>query len=317
MMLMHRNDSRQRAPMCLSRALIVAMATASAALGQLAPPADPPSAGDRAAPPAAVRPSMETRIYQQLYHTRVDLDFHGAPARAVIDFLTQRMNVNVIVHYATVANPDGIDPEAPIHLMVSDLTTLDALTFVLEQAATLDACDWQVRRGVLEIGPKSRLAAPAKQEIVVYPIDDMLFEAVRHRGARSISLDHRGGSYGSGYGGSGYGYGGRGGRFGSGGGSIPGSGGGSYSPPGQDPRFEERTPRAELANELIETIVTAVEPQGWFRNGGDWAEIRLQENMLVVRAPGFIHRRLAGVPKVDPPASTPPAAKTPTPAATP
>ena len=56
------------------------------------------------------------------------------------------------------------------------------------------------------------------------------------------------------------------------------------------------------AQEVVELIVGAIEPNAWARNGGDWASIKYHDGALVVRAPDFIHRAINGYPPVPPPA---------------
>jgi hypothetical protein len=69
---------------------------------------------------------------------------------------------------------------------------------------------------------------------------------------------------------------------------------------------EEKEARAE---KIVDLVTELIEPEGWDRNGGDWATVRYHEGSLVVRAPDFIHRELGGYPPVPEPAEEQPEAE--------
>ena len=75
-----------------------------------------------------------------------------------------------------------------------------------------------------------------------------------------------------------------------------------------------------LGRDPIDYVVDTVEPMAWARNGGDWATIEFVNGSLVVNAPDFVQRQLAGYPRVPPPPKRPapkPAPPSTTPAKTP
>jgi hypothetical protein len=237
--------------------------------------------------------ASKIRMLQALLYTQLTVSFDRTPARDVFDYLKTALNVNLIARYSDDAAGHGIDPDAPITVSVDGAPALELLELILEQCSVIEACTWQLRKGYLEVGTKQRLSVPASREIHWYPVDELLFEAPDFDDSISFRLEDAfpySGGYGWGYsggflgGGRGYG------------GSIriapagPGSGGGT----------------ATRVQSLIDLIVELVEPEAWTRNGGDRASIRYREGALVVSAPPYIHRKIAGYPRVPPPNTPPP-----------
>ena len=58
----------------------------------------------------------------------------------------------------------GMDPDLPVTLHLHDVVAIDVMRLLLEVAASSgEACEWQVRRGYIELGTKARLSVPAGQ----------------------------------------------------------------------------------------------------------------------------------------------------------
>ena len=70
-------------------------------------------------------------------------------------------------------------------------------------------------------------------------------------------------------------------------------GGSSGNPYSQSPK-ETRQAKAQ---EIIEAIITQIEPGAWTSNGGEYATIKYLDGALIVRAPDYIHRQVGGYPK--------------------
>lgn len=261
--------------------------------------------------------SPRERVLQKLYYTDLTVDFDGTRAQDAFNFFENALGVNVTVRFLDEQHLSGIDPETPITLDVENANALDVLEMMLDQCAVDEPCTWQLRSSFLEVGTKERLAGEGAQEIRVYPVGDLLYEAPDFYGAPPLLLEdvyresYLYGPYGYGYGGFGWG--------GYGGGVLPGGfepsmrGRGrlqtgaftDYDAGYRDTRREETDSREDNAAELIDTITTMIEPDMWTRNGGSGASLRIvEENILVVRAPDFIHRQIGGYPKVPSPAQT-------------
>jgi hypothetical protein len=236
--------------------------------------------------------ASKIRILQALLHTRLTVRFDRTPARDVFDFLKIALDVNLIARYSDDAAGHGIEPDAPITLDADGVPALELLELILEQCSTVEPCTWQLRKGYLEVGTKERLSVPATRQIRWYPVNELLFEAPDFDDSISFRLENAfpyTGGHGWGYtggflsGGRGYG------------GSILISPAGSGSGGGAANRVQS----------LIDLIVELVEPEAWTQNGGDWASIRYREGALIVNAPPYIHRKIAGYPRVPPPQAAP------------
>ncbi len=260
--------------------------------------------------PTAGELSERGKILQALLYEKITVNFLDTPAREAIGYLKTRLGINIIGRFSDDATGVGIDPDTPITIEVEDLYALDVLELVLEQCGGAESCSWQLRRGFLEVGTKDRLSTDGAKQVKVYNIDELLFEAPYHDNSppSGIVAPYTGypygyggvyphtGRYGGGYGGGGFGSGFGGPYIGGGSGY-----GGSLSPGGTRRTITLQEGRAMRAQEVVELIINAIEPNAWERNGGDWASIKYHDGALVVRAPDFIHRAINGYPSVPPP----------------
>lgn len=220
-----------------------------------------------------------------LLYSDITVSYEESPARDVFKHLAEELQINIIGRYSDDRRSPGlgIDPDAPITLSVEDTPALAVLELVLEQCGNLEPATWQFRRGFLEVGTIDRLSTRSAREVRVYPIDDLLYDAPRFTDAPSLDLVD---AYRNGYLPYGLGSG-----RGTGGTITPG--GGSLSPYSQSPQ-EAKLAKAQ---EIIDSIITQVEPAAWTNNGGEYATIRYFDGALIVRAPDYIHRQIGGYPK--------------------
>jgi len=100
----------------------------------------------------------------------------------------------------------------------------------------------------------------------------------------AVALSQASGSGGGRGGGSGGGFGGGGGSSGGG-----GAGGGAIITPPDEPPL--RVQNFEFVQDLMALIQGTVEPESWYSSGGT-ARMSYLSGNLIIRAPGFIHRKL-------------------------
>ncbi len=239
-----------------------------------------------------------------LLYTDLPVQFAETPAREAFNYLQTILGINLIGRYSDDRIGFGIDPETPITLDVVGKPALLVLELVLDQCQDLDPCTWQLRNGYVEVGTKERLSQPGAMQIKYYPIRDLLFEPPYFDNAPALDLSSAlnqgggGGGGGGGFGGGGGGGlgGGGGGGYGGGGGGGSGGGGGGGAIFGDPDEERERKSEAEKAQDIIDLIAEAVEPDAWDINGGEYATIRYYTGTLIVRAPDYIHRQLGGYP---------------------
>ena len=238
-------------------------------------------------------------LLRALISTGVSVRFSETPAKEAFAYFKQLTGVDVTVRWSSDPGAsDGFDPEAPITLEVNNGQALVVLERMIEQAST-EPSTWQLRDGYVEVGPKSRLSVRSAQETRIYPIRDLLFEAPNFDNAPDFNLNQAmqaGGMGGMGGGGGGFGGGGGGGFGGGGGGGFGGGGGGGGgmggTPFGESGEQPERRSAQEKAEELIDLIKSLVEPDAWLDESV--ASIRYYDGSIIVRAPDFIQRQIAG-----------------------
>jgi len=202
--------------------------------------------------------------------TAITVQFNEAPAREAFKRLQALLGLHIVGRFSDDRIGHGIDPDTPITVVAVGRSGLDVLELVLDQCQELDPCTWQLRNGYVEVGTRERLSVPAAREIRYYPIRDLLYDPLQFDNAPELNLGaalNQGG-----------GFGGRGG--GGGGGTI-------FDPPGEPP---DRPIEQERIQEIITLITGTIEPDAWGGNG--WATIQYYAGTLIIRAPGYIHRRL-------------------------
>jgi hypothetical protein len=259
---------------------------------------------------AASRDTTKASLLGALLYTDITCDFKGTPAKEAIEYVANALGISLVGRYSTDKAGIGIDPELEITLKAEGKPALVVLEMILDQCGADEPCTWQIRNSYVEVGTKQRLSSPSSQELRMYPVQDLLFEAPRFENApefnlsQSIQQGNQGGSGGGGGGGGGFGGGGGGGGFGGGGGGSGGGGGGGGNIIGDEGDDPERRSEEEKADELVNLILETVEPDAWTDNGGEWASIKYHQGVLIVRAPDWIHRQLGGYPFAPAPTRT-------------
>jgi len=239
--------------------------------------------------------TSKPKLLGALLYTDLSVDFKRQTARDAIEYFKTVLGVPVVARYSTDRNANsGIDPEQQIDLEITGpaLTVLERMLEHFEHDA--GPCTWQLRDGFIEIGPKDRLMR--SKEVRLYPILDLVFEVPYFDNAPNFSLTAglQQGSFGGGGGGGGFGGGGGGGGgFGGGGGGSGGGGGGI--PIGEGGPRPPSRPIQERVDDLVNIIIESVEPESWAQVGGE-CTIRFYNDVLIVKAPDFVHRQLGGYP---------------------
>lgn len=112
-----------------------------------------------------------------LLYTPVTLDLDRTPARRAFDLLAAQLDVVMVGRYDDGRLGYGIDPKMPLTLQVEGIPALDALEHLLAQCESAGSqCTWQMRRGFVEFGTKSRLSVPAARERRTYYLADLIID---------------------------------------------------------------------------------------------------------------------------------------------
>lgn len=235
------------------------------------------------------------RLLGALLYTDLSVDFKKQQAKECVEYFKSVLGVPVIARWSTDKDASvGLDPEQEIELTMSG-PALTVLERMLEQMSSDGGGNtWQLRDGFIEIGPKERLLK--SKEVRMYPVRDLLFEIPYFDNAPNFSLNQgiQQGGGGQGGGGQGGGGGGGGGGFGGGGGGSGGGGGGGV-PIGEAGEAPKGRPIEDRVNDLVSLITESIEPEFWVQTGGE-CTIRYYNDVLIVKAPDFMHRALGGYP---------------------
>jgi hypothetical protein len=227
--------------------------------------------------------------------TGISVKFDQTKAKDAFAYVRQLLGIDIVVRWSNDPGAsDGIDPETPLTFEMNNAQALVVLERMIEMSTT-EPATWQLREGYLEVGTKARLNARGAQETRIYPIRDLLFEAPNFDNAPEFNLNQAvqsGSSGGGGGGGGGGGFGGGGGGGFGGGGGGSGGGGGGGSPFGNPGEAPERRSAEEKGDELIELIKSLVEPDVWLDDSV--ASIRYYDGSIIVRAPDYVQRQIAG-----------------------
>lgn len=159
----------------------------------------------------------------------------------------------------------GLARDATVTMHVDGLPMLTLLERVLDKADDdFDPATWQFSEdGILEIGPRSALNRHAYPRI--YDVNDLIFEIPDFTDVPDLELGQ----------------------------IVQGQGGSRQDVELDIPAAKSQ---AERLDDLVGLIESTVEFDQWRNNGGDGADISVYRGSLLVRAPGYIHRQIGGVP---------------------
>ena len=256
----------------MSTRLIVSMVAVAgltgSLLGQAAGTAAAPQktqAEAAAARRPAANPKRETLIKMQ---RRVTIDFTDARLEDVITFIKEVSGAELEPVW-TSGSTIGMDKDKRITLSVKNQPAMLALEKVLTKAQDdFQQNTWQMTDyGTMEIGPKDALNKTRRVEI--YDINDLLHVIPRYTDLPQLDLN-----------------------------TIlqQGEGGGQSPFEETDENTDPPRTRAERTQDVIDLIITLVEPDQWIDNGGEAASIRAWNGQLIVRAPDYVHRQINGYP---------------------
>ncbi|MEO1584774.1 MAG: hypothetical protein AAFR96_09410 [Planctomycetota bacterium] len=201
----------------------------------------------------------------------ISLRVQDQPLRDVVQFVADFSGAQIDPIYSDDRTPDGLDPEAPITLNVTDVSCLRLLELALDQAAreSFDGATWQLTSwGSIEAGPKSALNR--RQHVRVYDIADLLLALPDYADAPALDLQSVLQS-----------------SQGGGGGQSPFTG-------NLDDNNDEDRDLDERREAIVDLIQAIVEPDQWQAAGGDGGSVTIFQNTLVIRAADYMHRQIDG-----------------------
>ncbi len=201
---------------------------------------------------------------------RVTLDVKEQPISDVFEFIARVTGAELEPVFLSDDGFEGIDPETLITIHATDIPALSLLERVLARAQQIERPSsnytWQFTDiGSIEFGPKSALNH--NQVVELYDIADLMYIVPRFDDAPEFDLSS----------------------------ALQSSQGGGGSSPFQNSGGQgQDEPHEDRVRKLIKLIETTVEPEQWASSGGDGASITMFGNSLVVTAPDYVHRQIAG-----------------------
>lgn len=208
----------------------------------------------------------------------MSVEYNQVPLESVMKNLVDVTGASMDIGWRDDRNPSGLDKEALINFKAENLTALSILEKALSQAqveGTLGGNSWQLTEaGTIEVGTKEYLNRTKRLEI--YDISDLLLVVRDYSDVPQFDLNSSLQAASSSGGG--------------GGGQSPFQGG------GQNSNNQTGASEQERADEVIRLVTELVESDQWTANGGSAANIRFYKKQLLVTAPDYIHRQLAGYP---------------------
>ena len=205
----------------------------------------------------------------------VNLDVEDQPLEDIFNFLAEVTDVELEPIYLNDnLSSNGMDPETLITMKASNTPALIILERVLLRAQRAESIGeeytWQFTDyGTIEFGPKSELNR--NQQVELYDIADLLFVVQDFDNAPEFDLQSAVSQAGGG-----------------------GGGGGGTSPFSSSGGNVTSTTSAENAQALTDLIQSTIEPDQWATLGGDGASMTFYNNSLIITAPDYIHRQIAG-----------------------
>ncbi len=196
----------------------------------------------------------------------VTIDLADVRLEDAVEFLRVVTNAPLEVHWLDASRP-GLDPDAPVTISASGSSALSILQRILDKAGDeFDAATWQMTpEGVMEVGPRSVLNRRAT--LIVYDVRDLTFPIPDYKDVPELNLNAAVRQTGG------------------------GGGGGIFQQLGQQ-RSDVDT-RAETQR-IAEILQQNIEFDQWRDHGGEGASLTIYDGSLLVRAPDYIHRQIAG-----------------------
>ena len=237
-------------------------------------------------------------VHGRLAYLRIDVICDGCNPRAVRKAFANAIGVNLIDHFGT-KDADTHSPDQ-LHLELHDIEASEALRILVDASSGSRRGVWQVRNGILEIGPRDVLARRTSPETRVYDLTEMIIEPP-YFASKGIQSAFSGG--------------------------------------GPDTiRFNQREVAVKIMESIINSvepdawippsnaeiadgIVSTIDPRDSFggrqldpklvdrvtgaraplKCEGKWASMYLKDKKLVIRAPMFVHIGIDGLPEAVPP----------------
>ncbi len=257
------------------RALSIAVATVIGS-SSWAQPTDPPQV------PSATSVDQDEALMRMLRETLIDADYDRIDFERVIDDLRQRFNLNIHVSW-TQLEKIGVRRDERIEVKLNQIPLSTLLDIVLREVADPEfALNFIVSDGILRITSSDLTREPTV--LRTYDVTDLIesgYAIRRFANTPVLGLELTGREF----------IGGELRREGGGGGGLGGGGRGQiFGDPEDAP---DRRSEMERIQEVIDLLMTSVEPDTWVDYGGETGSILAFESTLLIRHTLRVHQKIA------------------------
>lgn len=258
--------------LALSIALVAGLAANAAASAQTTP------SNTAGATAATTGPSFRTtgdarRDTIVRMSRRMSLEVTDSRLEDIMTFIKEFTQADLEVVWLGQSDTPGLDKDKRLTLNIKDRPALAVLEAVLEKAKSDFGSGnaWQMTPyGAMQVGPKEALNKERRVE--TYDISDLLTVLPRYTDVPEIDLNSVLQQ------------------------SQGGGGGGTPFTDTNANQNQDTRSRADRAREVIDILISNVEPDQWTDNGGEAATIRFYGGTLIVNAPDYVHRQINGYP---------------------
>ena len=214
----------------------------------------------------------------QLNQTLPEVSLSGVALNDAIDFLRDVSGANIFVNWKSLEEA-GVSKDTPINVRLRSVKLKKALEMILTEAGGGDKLGYDVDSNVISITTKEQL--DAKMYTRVYPIQDIIMEIPDFTDAPDFSLNSTSNNQQQNP------------QGGGGIGAAGGGGGGGGGPFNEGKKEPVGPTREERAKQIIDLIVSVIQPDVWQDNGGK-AAIRYWNGNLIITAPRTVHEAIGG-----------------------
>jgi hypothetical protein len=134
-------------------------------------------------------------MLSRLITSRLTVAIDEVPAREAVRKLQEQLDTTIVGRWQTDPIGHGLDPAIPVTIHLTEAPAVDVLKSIIEQCALFDQATWQIRSTFIEIGTKQRLAVPSARELRIYEITDLLLQPPTFAGdpltGRPMTLDRK------------------------------------------------------------------------------------------------------------------------------
>ncbi len=253
--------------------IAVALVIGSASWAQ---PTDPPQV------PSATSVDQDEALMRMLQETLIDADYDRIDFERVIDDLRERFNLNIHVSWAQLEKI-GVRRDERIEVKLKQVSLATLLDIVLgEVSDSLGPLNYIVNNGILTISGGELTREPTL--LRMYDVTDLIesgYAIRRFANTPVLGLELTGREF----------IGGEIRRVGGSGGGGPGGGGGQIFGDAED--APDRRGEMERIQEIIDLLMTSVEPDTWVDYGGETGSILAFESTLLIRHTLRVHQEIA------------------------